>query len=88
MVVLTAVGWRMFVRSGCVLQKEVGQFQFDGGCIMKKYEGIGYAIGFLLGVIVAGVCLYFTKSPLSGFAILLCAYFGGRIGKRINKPKQ
>ncbi len=55
---------------------------------MKKYEGIGYAIGFLLGVIVAGVCLYFTKSPLSGFAILLCAYFGGRIGKRINKPKQ
>lgn len=55
---------------------------------MKNYEGIGYAIGLLLGVIVAGVCVYFTKSPLSGFAILLCAYFGGRMGKSINKTKQ
>lgn len=53
---------------------------------MKNYEGIGYAVGALIGSIIAGICSYFGSTVLTIFACLIGAYLGGRIGKSIERP--
>ncbi len=53
---------------------------------MKNYEGLGYAIGSVVGAVVTGVLVYFTRHPLCAAASVVCAYVGGSIGREIKRP--
>lgn len=52
---------------------------------MKKYEGMGFLIGAVVGAILTGVCIYFTSSVASAIISLVCALLGGWRGKSIPK---
>ncbi len=51
---------------------------------MSKSEAIGNLIGVIIGAILSGVCVYFTKSIWSSVISFACYLFGGWIGKSIN----
>ena len=52
---------------------------------MKNYEVIGFLIGAVVGAILTGVCVYFTRSVASAMISLACALIGGWVGKSIPK---
>ncbi len=52
---------------------------------MKNAEALGFIIGALVGTVLTGVCVYFTKSPFSGVCGFVSALIGGWIGKSIHK---
>lgn len=54
---------------------------------MKNAEAIGNLIGSIIGALLTGVCIYFTKSVFSGLIAVVCFYIGGSIGKEIDKSK-
>lgn len=52
---------------------------------MNNYKAIGNLIGTLVGCVLTGVCVYFTKNPFSSVIPFVCYLIGGRIGRAITK---
>lgn len=50
---------------------------------MKLYE----ILGFIIGIILTGVCAYFTHSPLVGVIVVIFALIGEQIDKAISKKQ-
>lgn len=51
---------------------------------MSKGEVIGNFVGVLVGAILSGVCVYYTKSFWSAAISFVCYLIGGWIGKSVN----
>ena len=53
---------------------------------MKNYQDIGMLVGSLIGAVLTGIAVYFTKSALCAMIGPVCMIIGGAIGREIKKP--
>ncbi len=54
---------------------------------MNKYEGICAAVGSIIGALLTGVAVYFTKSIWSALICLACSIAGLQLGRYLDEKK-
>ena len=54
---------------------------------MRNYESVGMVIGAIIGAVLTGLVVYFTKSAYAAVLGLFCMLFGGWIGRSFPQKK-